>query len=149
MKLLASLFFVIFSISASANIEKSLNNLERKTQECMNLPNNDISHISDSWLISLDNKSRKIALLLLKDRFMSKCIKSEERDFIYQLYIKHSQENDKKPMENWLRLKENDLISQFNTIVDENFLDNVTRLSNSEIFKTSFDVEDALNAIDN
>lgn len=149
MKLPVSVFALIFSINASANIEKSFNILELKTQECMNLPNTHMSSIDDPWLISLDSTSRKVALLLVKDKLMSKCIESEERNYVYQLYLKYSQENDVQPIVTWLELKKNGLIEQFDTIVDKPFLNNVARLSNSRIFGAAFDVKDALNAIDN
>ena len=149
MKPHVSLLFLLISTSAIAGIGESFNSLEKKTQECMSLPSKHISHINDRWLTSLDSQSQKIALLLIKDKLMSRCIEIEERDFVYQLYIKHSQENDTEPMKNWLHLKENHLISQFNSIVDDNFLENVVRLSNNGTFNASFDIEDALSTISN
>ncbi|GGK49602.1 hypothetical protein [Aliivibrio fischeri] len=147
MKLPVSIFLLFFATSAYASVGDAQHVFEKKMQQCISLPEATVTKINDSWLRSLDDNSRKVALLLIKDHLMHKCVNAEEKEYVYQLYLKYKLEGDIVPLSNWLAFKENTLIENHKLIVDESFLNNVVRLSNSGIFGDTFDVKKALDAI--
>ncbi|MGR5093747.1 hypothetical protein ACPV5O_11500 [Vibrio maritimus] len=140
MKLLAStLLFIPFTILATP-IGDAYKKLNEKTEYCMSQSHNPVLGIKDSWLLSLDDTSQKVALLLLKDSLMERCVETETKDYLYLIYQEYVARGDSTQIDAWLAFKKNGLIDEYKHIVTKGFAEQVSRLSASPEFEVPFDV---------
>ncbi|MCW8349142.1 hypothetical protein MD535_24450 [Vibrio sp. ZSDZ65] len=138
------LLLAIFSASTSASIDSAFKRLNTKMSMCMALVGESQVETNDKWLISLDEDSIKLALLLLKDLAMHKCTEVEEKEYLYQLYLEYVTTNDIEPLNRWLNFKESGLINAHREITTKSFLEQVSRLSKTPEFSQPFDVLEVL-----
>ncbi|WP_112479182.1 hypothetical protein [Vibrio variabilis] len=148
MKLLVTTLVFLFSVNAQANLESALQALDSKTKQCLEKPETNFRKIDDPWLVSKDSTSRKVALLLIKDRLMQFCVESEEKELVYQLYLKSLRNGDSKLLTDWFQFRQSGLLAVHKDLIDTEFLNNIERLRESGLFGESFDVKEALSAID-
>lgn len=149
MKLLVSTLVALISFHAQANLESALQALDSKTKQCTEKPEEKLRHIDDPWLISRDSTSRKVALLLIKERLMERCVETEEKELVYRLYLKSLRDDDIQPLKDWFEFKQSGLLTAHDDLIDAEFLDNIDKLSESDLFGESFDVKQALSVIKN
>ncbi|MFD2016989.1 hypothetical protein ACFSJQ_18385 [Vibrio olivae] len=71
----------LIAFSANASIEDAFEQLNAQTAICQQNESS-LKTVEDSWLLSLDDDSLKIALLMLKDSALRKCVAEQERIFV-------------------------------------------------------------------
>ena len=136
----------LMAFSANASIEDAFEQLNTQTAICQQNESS-LKTVEDSWLLSLDDDSLKIALLMLKDSALRKCVAEQEKEYLYEIYLVYQQTGNRQPLDAYLGLMENRVISLHQEIVTEEFLDEIKRLSSTELFSNTFDVLDEFKKI--
>ncbi len=136
----------LVAFSANASIEDAFEQLNAQTAICQQNESS-LKTVEDSWLLSLDDDSLKIALLMLKDSALRKCVSEQEKEYLYEIYLVYQQTGNRQPLEAYLGLMENRVISLHQEIVTEEFLDEIKRLSSTDLFSNTFDVLDEFKKI--
>ncbi|MFB9135735.1 hypothetical protein [Vibrio olivae] len=136
----------LIAFSANASIEDAFEQLNAQTAICQQNESS-LKTVEDSWLLSLDDDSLKIALLMLKDSALRKCVAEQEKEYLYEIYLVYQQTGNRQPLEAYLGLMENRVISLHQEIVTEEFLDEIKRLSSTDLFSNTFDVLDEFKKI--
>lgn len=147
MRLVASITLALLpALQACASVESSYSKLNTRIAYCSS-SQQPIGLIDDTWLVSLSDDEVKVALLTLKDRAMQKCLETQEKEYLYQLYLDYTHTGNKEPIEAFLALKENHLVAEYGHILTTEFLQQIDRLSNTKPFTQPFDVMEALKAL--
>ncbi|MFY2507823.1 hypothetical protein ACN3E9_05955 [Vibrio pectenicida] len=136
MRLATSLF--LLSSSAIANVQTSYDELNDKFAECSVIqPMN--GDMRDEWLIKQSEPVIKTMLLTLKHRAFQRCIEKADKEHLYQSFLVYINTGNREPLDLYLALRENDLLSSQKQYIDSEFLENADRLTKLSSFSENFD----------